>query len=153
MKNHDPRIAVTEHSLHRGVRPKAREAVRVMEMEPTSPWRHSRSMPDSRDPAAPLPPAPTAATSLFGPSDSPIRFREDPQNEVVRWIPAGRRPASTTRLDATTRSAVTIQKPTPIPLEQGMLRYVGKMAGRGAAIVCPVACMFMTCPLEGAAKV
>jgi len=78
MKNHDPRIAVTEDSLHRGVRSKSRETVRVMELKPTSPWRHARSMPDSRDPATPPAPAPTEAGSPFGPSDSPTRFREDP---------------------------------------------------------------------------
>ena len=32
MKNHDSRKAVTEDSLHRGVRPKSREALRVMEL-------------------------------------------------------------------------------------------------------------------------
>src|SRR6266705_4738809 len=83
MKNHNPRIAVTNHSLHRGVRPKSREAVRVMELKPTSPWRHSRSMPDSRDSATALAPAPTAAGSPFGSSDSPTRFREDPFFETL----------------------------------------------------------------------
>ena len=78
MKTHDSRMAVTEDSLHRGVRPKPWETVRVMELKPTSPWRHSRSMPDSRDPATPLTPAPTAAKSPFGLPDSPTRFREDP---------------------------------------------------------------------------
>jgi hypothetical protein len=33
MKNHDSRKAVTEDSLRRGVRPKSREAVRVMELK------------------------------------------------------------------------------------------------------------------------
>ena len=58
MKNHDSRIAVTEDSLHRGVRPKPWGAVRVMELKPTSPWRHPRSMPDSRDPTTPSHPLP-----------------------------------------------------------------------------------------------
>src|SRR3989441_4867472 len=79
MKDHEPRIAVTEHSLHRGVRPKSRKAVRVIKLKPPSPWRHPRSMPDSRDPATALAPAPIAARSPFGPSDSPTRFREDPK--------------------------------------------------------------------------
>src|SRR6266571_2748734 len=78
MKDHDPRITVTEHSLHHGVRPKSRETVRVMKLKPPSPWRHPRSMPDSPDPATALAPAPTAAGSPFGPSDSPTRFREEP---------------------------------------------------------------------------
>src|SRR5450759_3031598 len=78
MKNDDSRMAVTEDSLHRGVRPKPWEAVRMMELKPTSSWRHSQSMPDSRDPATTLAPAPTAAGSPFGASDSPTRFREDP---------------------------------------------------------------------------
>src|SRR6266536_1666663 len=84
MKDHDPCIAVTEASLHRGVRPKSREAVRVMELKPMSPSRHSRSMPGSLDPATPIAPAPTAAGSPFGPSDSPTRFREDPKKDWVR---------------------------------------------------------------------
>src|SRR6266545_4833822 len=79
MKDHDPRIAVTEHSLHRGVRPKSRKAVRVIKLKPPSPWRHPRSMPDSPDPATALAPAPIAAGSPFEPSDSPTRFREDPK--------------------------------------------------------------------------
>ena len=84
MKDHDPRIAVTEHSLHRGIRPKSLEAVRLMELKPTTPWRHSRSMPVSRDPATPLAPAPTAAGNPFGSSDSPTRFREDPEEETLK---------------------------------------------------------------------
>src|SRR3989442_780889 len=83
MKDHHPRIAVTEHSLHRGVRPKSRKAVRVIKLKPPSPWRHPRSMPDSPDPATALAPAPIAARSPFGPSDSPTRFREDPKNMIV----------------------------------------------------------------------
>src|SRR6266568_6984187 len=84
MKDHDPRITVTEHSLHHGVRPKSRETVRVMKLKPPSPWRHPRSMPDSPDPATALAPAPTAAGSPFGPSDSPTRFREEPQKIGLR---------------------------------------------------------------------
>jgi len=41
-------------------------------------WRHPRSMPDSRDPATALAPAPIPARSPFGSSDSPTRFREEP---------------------------------------------------------------------------
>jgi hypothetical protein len=65
MENHDSHTAVTEHSLHRGVRPDSREAVRMMELKPMSPWNHSRSMPDSRDPPPRTQlPAPSAAGAL-----------------------------------------------------------------------------------------
>src|SRR6266705_1482561 len=82
MKDHNPRIAVTEHSLHRGARPKSLETVRVMKPKPSLPLRHPRSMPDSRAPATLLAPAPTEAGSPFGPSDSPTRFREEPEYQV-----------------------------------------------------------------------
>src|SRR3989442_15591244 len=92
MKDHHPRIAVTEHSLHRGVRPKSRKAVSVIKLKPPSPWRHPRSMPDSPDPATALAPAPIAAGSPFEPSDSPTRFREDPINQRVAQRNAGLEP-------------------------------------------------------------
>jgi hypothetical protein len=37
------------------------------------------------------------------------------------------------------------QKPATIPLERDMPRSVAERASRGAAIVRPVACIFMTC--------
>ncbi len=39
MKDYDPGVAVTEHSLHRRGRPKSLETVRVMELKPASPLR------------------------------------------------------------------------------------------------------------------
>ena len=87
MKNHDPGITVTEDSLHCGVRPKPWEAVRVMELKPTLPWRHPRSMPDSRDSATPLAPAPRAPGSPFATPTSPTREREEPDIEPCGWFP------------------------------------------------------------------
>src|SRR5271169_957685 len=78
MENHDPRIAVTEDSLQRGVRPKPWEAVRLMKLKPSFLLRHPQSMPDSGDPATPGAPAPRASGSYFGPSNSPTRFPEEP---------------------------------------------------------------------------
>src|SRR3990172_12255870 len=74
MKDQDFGIAVTEHSVRRGVRSKSLESVRVMKPKLTSPQRHARSMPDSRGPAIalrPLPARPGAPSGLgFHPHDS-----------------------------------------------------------------------------------
>jgi hypothetical protein len=78
MKDHDSGIAVTEHSVHRGVRSKSLEAVRVLKPKPAPAQRHAGSMPDSRDPATPPSTAPSAVGSAFEPPTSPTLFREEP---------------------------------------------------------------------------